>query len=130
MNETVVPTDPSRVTAWPHVTAVRLLVVIVVAWVVVMAAFALARHQRVNSSAYDLAIYSQAVWNTSQGRPFASSFEVENLLGDHVQLILLLLAPGYWLWPDAGVLLVVQAIVLGLAAIPVYRLAGRAFPSA
>lgn len=109
--------------------AARLLAVLIVAWIVVMAAFALARHNRLNSSAYDLAIYSQAVWNTSQGRPFASSFEVENLLGDHVQLILLLLAPGYWLWPDAGVLLVAQAIALGLAAIPLYRLAGRAFPA-
>jgi uncharacterized membrane protein len=109
--------------------AVRLLAILIVAWIIIMAAFALARHNRLNSSAYDLAIYSQAVWNTSQGRPFASSFEVENLLGDHVQLILLLLAPGYWLWPDAGVLLVAQAIVLGLAAIPIYRLAGRAFPS-
>lgn len=91
----------------------------------VFAAFALARHQRLNSSAYDLAIKGQVIWNTYRGDWFASSMEVDHYLGDHVQLIFLLLAPFYALWQDVGVLLVVQAALLALGAIPVYRIAAR-----
>jgi uncharacterized membrane protein len=50
---------------------------------------------------------------------------VENYLGDHVQPVLLLLAPLYRHWPDLRLLLIVQAIALSLGALPVYRIARR-----
>lgn len=106
-----------------------MLVLLVLSWIIILASFAITRHNRLNSSAYDLGIYSQVVWNTSQGDLFASSLEVNNFLGDHVAPVLLLLAPLYWLWPDARMLLIVQAIALCLGAIPVYWLTYRLFAS-
>lgn len=97
----------------------------VVLWTVILAVFAILRHQRLNSSAYDLAIQSQVIWNSGHGHLFASSLEVRNYLGDHVQPILLLLAPLYRLWSRPEILLIIQALALTSGAIPVYRLACR-----
>jgi uncharacterized membrane protein len=97
----------------------------VLLWTAVLATYAILRYQRLNATAYDLAIQSQVIWNTGHGRFFASTLEVNNYLGDHVQPILLLLAPFYRLWPRPELLLIIQAFALSVGAIPVYRLAGR-----
>ncbi|MAT97009.1 MAG: hypothetical protein CL608_07695 [Anaerolineaceae bacterium] len=94
-------------------------------WTVVLAVYAILRHERLNSTVFDLGIKSQVIWNTWQGRWFASSIEVEHYLGDHVQFIFLLLAPLYGLWADVNIMLIVQSLLLGLGAIPVYRIAQR-----
>lgn len=102
----------------------------VLLWTAVLAVYAILRYQRLNATAYDLAIQSQVIWNTGHGRFFASSLEVNNYLGDHVQPILLLIAPLYRLLPYPELLLVMQAAVLSVGAIPVYRLARRHLPQA
>ena len=98
-------------------------------WVAIMAGFAILRHARLNSSAYDLAIQGQVFWTTAHGHLFVSSLEVGNYLGDHVQPIILLLAPLYRLLPDVRLLLVWQAAALGLGALPVFWMARRVFES-
>jgi uncharacterized membrane protein len=45
---------------------------------------------------------------------------VPNLLGDHFHPALMLLAPAYWIWNDTRVLLVVQALLLAAASLPVF----------
>lgn len=97
----------------------------VLVWTAVLAVYAILRYQRLNATAYDLAIQSQVIWNTGNGRFFASSLEVNNYLGDHVQPILLLIAPLYRLLPYPELLLVIQSAILCVGAIPVYRLARR-----
>lgn len=102
----------------------RLLWGIMGIWMVANVALAFMRHQRFNSTAYDLAIYSQVLWNTAQGHFFASTVEISHsYLGDHVQPILLLLAPFYYLGADARLLLLIQSVVLGATAVPVYLIA-------
>jgi uncharacterized membrane protein len=93
--------------------------------VLVFSGFAITRHERLNSSTYDLGIKDQVIWNTSQGRWFASSVEVTHYLGDHVQLIFLPLALLYRLWPDVRLLLVIQAAGLAAGVLPLYWLALR-----
>lgn len=102
----------------------------VLLWTAVLAVYAILRYQQLNATAYDLAIQSQVIWNTSYGRFFASTLEVNNYLGDHVQPILLLIAPLYRLLPYPELLLGIQAAVLCVGAIPVYRLARRHLPQA
>jgi uncharacterized membrane protein len=94
-------------------------------WGIVLSAYAWLRHMRINSSTFDLGIKSQVIWNTWRGDWFASTIEVSNYLGDHVQLIFLLLAPLLGFWRDVRILLIVQAFLLSLGAIPVYRIALR-----
>ncbi len=103
----------------------RVPIVLSMLWTVVLSIYAWLRHIRLNSSTFDLGIKAQVIWNTWQGDWFASSVEVSHYLGDHVQLIFLLLAPFLGLWADVRILLVLQSLLLSLGAIPVYRISLR-----
>src|SRR5262249_19233639 len=48
-----------------------------------------------------------------------------NFLATHLQLILILLAPLYWLWDDVRALLLVQTVMVALAALPLFWLTRR-----
>jgi len=106
-----------------------LLAVLMLTYTALYGGFAFYRHYSFNSGGYDLAIQDQIVWNTAQGRPFASSIEVRNYLGDHVQPYLALLSLFYVAVPSPYVLLIVQTMVLALGAWPLYRLVWRKFHS-
>jgi uncharacterized membrane protein len=93
----------------------------------VLGTFAIVRHERLNSSTYDLGIKDQVIWNTSRGRWFASSVEVGHYLGDHVQLIFLPVALLYRIWPSVHLLLGLQALGLASGALPLYVLVRSRF---
>ncbi len=79
---------------------------------------------------YDLAIFDQVVWNTAHGDWFGYSFNPYSYLADHREWALVLLAPLYWAVPHPVMLLVVQALLVGFTAVPLYRVAVRAWRSA
>lgn len=122
------PAGPlTRLDAWLRTGRRWQLIVIGAATLtaLVFAAYSIGRHNAFNSKAYDLGLHAQVIWNTSQGRLFASSVEVDNYLGDHVSPMILLLAPLYWLWPDPRALLIVQATAVAAGALPLAWLARR-----
>jgi uncharacterized membrane protein len=82
--------------------------------------FALLRHQHFESMAYDLGYFDQIIWNTAHGHFFQTSFVSYNFLGLHFEPILLLFAALYRLGAGVESLLVVQAIFVGAAAVPLY----------
>jgi uncharacterized membrane protein len=94
-------------------------------YVCVYSYFVIYRHIHFNSSLFDLGIQDQVVWNTSNGKWFVSSIEVDNYLGDHVQPLMIILAPLYKIYPSVYWLLIFQTIVLALGAIPVFLFASR-----
>lgn len=106
-----------------YVIVFVILGVLVLSFVLAYGWLAVTRHQRFNSTGYDLAINEQIVWNTLHGRFFASSLEVGNSFADHFRPFLLVLLPFYALAPRAETLLVIQTLVLALAAIPIFLLA-------
>lgn len=111
-----------------------LLTGIVVMYVLVYVAFTSYRHYVFNSAAYDLGIMDQAIWNTSQGRPFESSLASDNsgtpiFLGSHFQPLMGLVAPLYWIYPSVYWLLILQSICLGLGAIPLFHIARQELQS-
>jgi uncharacterized membrane protein len=101
------------------------LVLLVASYMAAYGWLSLERHNRFNSTGFDLAIKEQVIWNTSQGRFFASSPEVDNAFADHFQPVMLTLLPLYVLVPSPEVLLWVQTIGLALGAVPLFRLAQR-----
>lgn len=98
------------------------------AWM--FAAFALRRHARYQSTAYDFGFFDQIIWNTSEGRWFETSFVAYNFLGQHVEPVLVVFAGMYRLGAGPEHLLVVQAAFAGMAAVPLFyatrRLTGMA----
>lgn len=107
-----------------------LLWLAVSAYVVVFAGLTFRLYDRFATMSYDLAIFDQAAWLISRGHsPFVTVRGLP-LLADHFSLVLYLLAPFYWLWPSAKVLLFAQALGLALGAVPLYALARKRLGSA
>lgn len=81
---------------------------------------------------HDLGIFSQALWSTlSEKTFFFNSLEntinggVTSHFGVHTSPILATLLPVYTLAPGVETLLIVQTILLGLGAVPVYLIAKK-----
>src|SRR5207237_286448 len=101
-------------------------IVMTVAAAAGFSAISLFRYVHCAANGFDLGIQDQTVWGYSRLEMIPNTvLGVPNLLGDHFNPILMLLAPLYWLWPSAATLLVAQAVLLALAGIPIYLWAGR-----
>jgi uncharacterized membrane protein len=81
---------------------------------------------------FDLGNMTQAVWSTAHWHPL----EVTELtgrqitrLGAHVDPLLALFAPLWWVWPSPVMLLTAQIVALALGALPVFWLARKHLPS-
>lgn len=85
----------------------------------------LVRHARFHTG-FDLTIFDQAINRYAHFQVpdvLVKSQQPFNILGDHFHPILALIAPFYRLWPDARVLLVVQAALVAWGVHIVARLA-------
>ena len=107
---------------------VRVAIGLAVGWTVMYATLAVLRHVTWNSTAFDLSVFDQVYWNTTQGRPLEStldrgSCEPVSFFGGHFSPLHFALLPLYALLPRAETLVVLQAIAVGLGAWPVYVLA-------
>src|SRR5258708_39499787 len=96
-------------------------------YIVVFCAFTIGRYERYNATGYDAAFYDQIMWPTAHTDIRGVSIEGDNVSNwaFHVEPILLLLAPLSLVFQDTRWLLVLQTAALGVAAIPVYRIALR-----
>jgi uncharacterized membrane protein len=84
------------------------------------------RHDHFASNAFDLGVQDQTVWGYSRLQMIPNTVEmIRNLLGDHFHPILMALAPLYWIWDDPRVLLIVQAVLVASAGIPIFWWARR-----
>jgi uncharacterized membrane protein len=92
------------------------------------AALSVLRHKAFMTGRFDLGNMVQAVWWTAHGHPL----QMTNLHGQqisrlaaHVDPILGLFGPLWWIWPSPDLLLVVQAVAVASGAWPVYLLARK-----
>ncbi|MFD7831539.1 DUF2079 domain-containing protein [Kitasatospora sp. NPDC059803] len=91
------------------------------------AAVSLTRYGRLESAGFDLGIFEEAVraYARLEAPVVALKGTGFNLLGDHFSPVLAVLAPFYRVWPGAGTLLVAQAVLVALSAVPVTGYAVR-----
>jgi uncharacterized membrane protein len=86
-----------------------------------LGAAAIFRHDHYGSNGYDLGIFDQTVWGYSRFEFIPNTIlRLPNALGDHFHPILMTLAPLYWIWDDARVLLIAQAALIALAGLPIF----------
>jgi uncharacterized membrane protein len=89
--------------------------------------FTIRRHHLIQSSAFDLGIFDNLLYNTIKGRFFESPVMFgpghHNSISTHAEYLMVLLAPVYALAPRAETVLLIQAMFLGAAAIPLYLFA-------
>ena len=109
-------------------SARALLAAAIAAYAAGFAALSVLRHEAYVTGRFDLGNMVQAVWSTAHGRPL----QMTDLHGDqisrlaaHVDPILVVFAPLWWIWPSPHMLLVAQACAVALGAIPVFLLARK-----
>ena len=86
------------------------------------------RHDAFETGRFDLGNMVQVVWSTAHGhflRMTNTQGEQVSRLAAHVDPILALFAPLWWIWPSPHMLLVVQAVVVAAGAFPVFALARK-----
>jgi uncharacterized membrane protein len=116
----------SATSSWLGATS--LLWTAVGAYAIGFAALSMLRHRAFETGRFDLGNMVQAVWATAHGHPLAVTDlhgEQFTRLGAHVDPILVLFAPLWWLWPSPDLLLTVQAAAVALGAVPVFKLAHK-----
>jgi uncharacterized membrane protein len=95
-------------------------------YVLVMGSLNVGLYQSLNLPHGDSAMYEEHLWNVLHGKGFRSYLDGGRLfLGEHVQVIHLLLIPVYLVWPSHLLLEWCQSLALAAGAIPVFRLALR-----
>lgn len=107
---------------------------LIIAYSVTFSVLSIARHYGFYSLE-DSGAFPQMFWATLHGKFFHTdlpglgrfAFTPHNYLGEHFSPILFLLIPVYAAWQGPEVLFVVQSIMLGLAALPLYALVHERF---
>jgi uncharacterized membrane protein len=118
------PTAAGPPPAAPSRRAAATLAALIAAYAGVFTALAVIKFRYYLYIDFDLAIFVQATDQALRGSLF-SSIRGMNWLGDHVSLILFLVAPLYALVRHPLTLLVLQSVTLALGAWPVFALARR-----
>jgi uncharacterized membrane protein len=99
---------------------------IICASVLILLAASSLRHELFQSTAFDLGIFDQAVYLISQGKEPVTTIQGFHILGDHAAWIFYSLALLYKIYPSVYWLFAVQAIALGIAALPIWYLSLQA----
>jgi uncharacterized membrane protein len=102
---------------------------LVAAFAAAYALVGLFKHWHFDSSAYDLGIFDQVIWQLSRFEAPTSSLKGHtNIFGDHFHPIIALLAPVYWIAPRVEALIVAQSVLLAVSIVPVFAFARRRLP--
>ncbi|MFI5306175.1 MAG: DUF2079 domain-containing protein [Polyangiales bacterium] len=113
----------------PH-APVALVITAATAYAIYFGLLSVQNHHNLETNSFDLGIFDNIFWNTAHrwdinlpaspyGGPDARH------LGQHATLIVFVLAPIYALAPRAETTLWIQAVGVGLAALPLYLFASR-----
>ncbi len=73
----------------------------------------------------DSAMYEEHLWNLEHGRGFRSYLDQGLFLGEHLQVVHVLLVPLHLLFPSHLTLELAQSVILALGAWPVFSIARR-----
>jgi len=123
--------EPSRTPSQPGTSAAGTGLPDPVAWLIALATFAayttlsVAKYVRLDPGSWDLGIYTQYVRQLADLHAPVVAIRGPgfNLLGDHFQPIVALVAPFFRVFPTPVTLLVAQALLTAVSVVPVCRAA-------
>lgn len=100
-----------------------ILSMMVLAYIITFSLLTVRNHNNFGTFGFDLGIFDQGTWLLSQLKTPFVTVRGLHIFGDHLSLILLLLAPLYRIWDDVRLLLVLQTVVLAIGAVPIFLMA-------
>jgi uncharacterized membrane protein len=102
----------------------KVVVGMMLVYVLVVGTVAILRHYTFQTQTWDMGVFTQIMWNASEGKGLVSSLEDSaNHLGVHMSPFLFLLIPFYFIFQSPYSLLIIQTLALALGALPLYLLA-------
>src|SRR3989344_3060964 len=102
---------------------VKLLIIAASAYFIVFSLICILKYLQFGYNGLDLAIFNQVFFNSSEGNLFQFTIHPGSYLGDHFELIILLLLPVYLVFQHPLTLLILQTLILAMAAWPIYLIA-------
>ena len=73
----------------------------------------------------DSAMYEEHIWNLTHGKGFRSYLDQGLFLGEHIQVVHLLLMPLHMIWPSQLMMELAESVALAFSAIPIFLIAKR-----
>ncbi|MGH9118595.1 MAG: DUF2079 domain-containing protein [Acidimicrobiales bacterium] len=114
------PSPPTRWSAWVYsVAAATVAFVVVYGWLIVQ------MHASYSTQAFDFGIFDQGLWLLSRFEDPFVTLRGLHLFGDHASLVMIPLAPLFWMWDDPHALLLFTVAALGAGGPIVYATARR-----
>lgn len=110
----------------PRVFFFVLVVIASAAYAAYFGYYTIRNHHRLVTTAFDLGICDNLMFNAMHGHPFRAPVLMPaggNGLASHALFGVFWLAPFYALYPDAHTLLIVEALLIGFSAVPLYLFA-------
>ena len=83
------------------------------------------QHAAAHTGDMDTGNYSNLAWAIGHGEGFSGSVTGRHHLGEHFSPIMIFIAPIYWIWPSAYVLMILQALAAAGTIVGVLHLADR-----
>ena len=114
----------NRVTAIGEDAKDRIVWLSIAAYVLCFGYLSFLKYQSFGYQDFDLAIYSQTLWNILHGSIYSSILGID-FLGNHAGFIVFLIAPLYFVFKSPLTLLFIQSLSLGVAAYPIYLIAKK-----
>ena len=122
------PPQPSRLRRLRRDRAALLVWGLTAVWAGLFAWLSVQRYRGFSTGRFDLGNMVQAVWSTANGS-FLDTTDVSgvqfNRLGAHVDPVLAAFAPLWMVWSSPEMLLVAQAVIVSLGALPAFWLGRR-----
>ncbi len=103
------------------------LLALALVYVIAFTRFAWDAHAGMRTHKADLGQIDQSVWNSSRGRWLEQTDNgfTATRLTDHVEPLLVLISPLFWLWDDVRALLLLQVVAVAAGVLPLYHLSLR-----
>jgi uncharacterized membrane protein len=110
--------------------SIFIVIVLILTFIIVYTKICFLRFNAGMSNLYDLGNMEQAVWNTLHGNFLrTTTSNLNTRLGGHFDIFLVFLTPFYALWPSPKLLILIQNIIIGLGALPLFLIAKKTLRS-
>lgn len=106
----------------------NVVIICIIIFFLFFSTLAILKHKSFYSTGLDLGIYDQTVYGYSKGKMYDSIMGF-HVLGDHIELILFLIAPLYLIFKTPITLIIIQSILISIGAFVLYILSKKILKS-
>lgn len=96
------------------------LTIIITVTAIFLCYLKLKQYYLLQTTCYDHGLHANVSWNVLSGNGFYSSCQEINYLGGHFSPIYIFTSPLYYIWNNAGVLLILQSVGIVVGGVAIY----------